>query len=122
MHRNTFINSPALLEPTLQFKQNPILFAAGQITGVEGYMESAATGIFAGMNAVSLIRNQPLKVLDNCTMLGALINFITDSSNNDFQPINANFGILPSLPIMIRDKKARCEEYTKRSLAAITSM
>ncbi len=119
MHRNTYINSPVLLESTLQYKQNPALLAAGQITGVEGYMESAATGILAGLNAVRLIRNQPLLRLNNCTMIGALVHFITDSSNKDFQPINANFGILPPLPTTIKDKKARYEEYAKRSLAAM---
>jgi methylenetetrahydrofolate--tRNA-(uracil-5-)-methyltransferase len=119
MHRNTYINSPRLLEPTLQYKKNSDILWAGQITGVEGYMESAATGILAGINAVRQIRKQPLLVLNNCTMLGALINFITDSSIKDFQPINANFGILPSLPTMIKDKKARYEEYAKRSREAM---
>lgn len=119
MHRNTYINSPRLLEPTLQHKKNPALFWAGQITGVEGYMESAATGILAGINAVRLTQKQPLLVLNNCTMLGALINFISDASNKDFQPINANFGILPPLPTVIKDKKARYEEYAQRSREAM---
>jgi len=115
MHRNTYINSPQLLEPTLQFKKNPSLFFAGQITGVEGYMESAATGILAGINMVRHIRNQDMLVLSNCTMLGALVGFITETNPKDFQPINANFGILPALPNQIRDKKTRYEEYVKRS-------
>ncbi|PKM77652.1 MAG: methylenetetrahydrofolate--tRNA-(uracil(54)-C(5))-methyltransferase (FADH(2)-oxidizing) TrmFO [Firmicutes bacterium HGW-Firmicutes-15] len=119
MHRNTYINSPRLLEPTLQYKKNPALFFAGQITGVEGYMESAATGILAGINAVRILQKQPLLVLNHCTMLGALINFITDNSNKDFQPINANFGILPPLATMIKDKKARYEEYARRSREAM---
>ncbi len=119
MHRNTYINSPRLLEPTLQYKKNPALFWAGQITGVEGYMESAATGILAGINAVRFLKQQPLLVLNHCTMLGALINFITDSSNKEFQPINANFGILPPLANMIKDKKARYEQYAQRSREAM---
>jgi methylenetetrahydrofolate--tRNA-(uracil-5-)-methyltransferase len=119
MHRNTYINSPRLLEPTLQYKKNPALFWAGQITGVEGYMESAATGIIAGINAVRLTHKKALLVLNQCTMLGALINFISDASNKDFQPINANFGILPPLPTVIKDKKARYEEYAKRSREAM---
>jgi methylenetetrahydrofolate--tRNA-(uracil-5-)-methyltransferase len=115
MHRNTYLNSPRLLQPTLQYKENPYLLFAGQITGVEGYMESAATGILSGINAVRLIRGQSLLVMSNSTMLGALVAFITDSSCRDFQPINANFGILPVLPNQIRDKKKRYEEYVKRS-------
>ena len=115
MHRNTYINSPQLLEATLQFKKNPSLFFAGQITGVEGYMESAATGILAGINMVRYIRQQDMLVMSNCTMLGALVGFITETGSKDFQPINANFGILPALPNPIRDKKIRYEEYVKRS-------
>ncbi len=115
MHRNTYINSPQLLEPTLQFKKIPNLLFAGQITGVEGYMESAATGILAGINMVRHIRQQEMLVMSNCTMLGALVGFITETGSKDFQPINANFGILPALPNPIRDKKIRYEEYVKRS-------
>jgi methylenetetrahydrofolate--tRNA-(uracil-5-)-methyltransferase len=115
MHRNTYINSPQLLEPTLQFKKNPGLFFAGQITGVEGYMESAATGILAGINMVRYIRKQNMLVLSNCTMLGALVEFVTTANPQDFQPINANFGILPALPNPVRDKKTRYDEYVKRS-------
>jgi len=115
MHRNTYINSPRLLQPTLQYKDNPHLLFAGQITGVEGYMESAATGILAGINGVRLSRGQSGLVMNNSTMLGALVAFITDSSHQDFQPINANFGILPVLPNRIRDKKKRYEEYVERS-------
>jgi methylenetetrahydrofolate--tRNA-(uracil-5-)-methyltransferase len=115
MHRNTYLNSPQLLEPTLQFKKIPSLFFAGQITGVEGYMESAATGILAGINMVRYIREQEMLVLSKCTMLGALVGFITGTNPQDFQPMNANFGILPALPNPIRDKKKRYEEYVKRS-------
>jgi methylenetetrahydrofolate--tRNA-(uracil-5-)-methyltransferase len=115
MHRNTYLNSPTLLRSTLQYKDNPRLFFAGQITGVEGYMESAATGILAGINAVRLNRGQAPLVLSNDTMLGALAAFITDPTQQDFQPINANFGILPALNQPIRDKKQRYQAYVERS-------
>jgi len=115
MHRNSYINSPLLLEPTLQFKKIPDLFFAGQITGVEGYMESAATGILAGINTLHYVQNEPLLVLSGNTMLGAMLSFITDAQQKDFQPINANFGILPALANKIKDKKTRYLEYVKRS-------
>lgn len=119
MHRNTFINSPRLLMPTLQYRGNPQLFFAGQITGVEGYMESAGTGILAGINATRLLRGQPLVVMDNRTMLGALVGMITDAHNEQFQPINANFGILPPLTSPPKDKKQRYADYALRSAAAM---
>lgn len=115
MHRNTYINSPRLLQPTLQLKKNPKWFFAGQITGVEGYMESAATGILAGVNAVRLCLSRPSLIMDPQTLLGALLAFITDPSQEDFQPVNANFGILPPLPVHIKDKKRRYEAYALRS-------
>lgn len=122
MHRNTYINSPRLLESTLRFKKNPNWFFAGQITGVEGYMESAATGILAGINMVRMIKEQNLLVMNKCTMLGALINFITQTNPEEFQPINANFGILPELLQPMRDKQRRYEEYVKRSQNIMTEI
>lgn len=119
MHRNTFINSPHLLEPTLQYRDNPRLFFAGQITGVEGYMESAATGIWAGINSARLFRQQSPIIMDKCTMLGALIEYITDPERTDFQPTNANFGILPPLAAPPRDKQSRYAQYVERSLQAM---
>jgi methylenetetrahydrofolate--tRNA-(uracil-5-)-methyltransferase len=119
MHRNTYLNSPQLLEPTLQYRGHPQLYFAGQITGVEGYMESAATGILAGINMVRQLNHQDLLVMSNNTMLGALAEFITDPSGKDFQPINANFGILPPLPNRIRDKQQRYEAYVTRSQTAM---
>lgn len=115
MHRNTYLNSPQILKPTLQFKKEPNLFFAGQITGVEGYMESAATGILAGINAVRQGRAQSPLVLSSETMLGALAAFITDSSQTNFQPVNASFGILPPLDQTYKDKKRRYEAYVLRS-------
>ena len=116
MHRNSFINSPRLLLPTLQHKDYPQWFFAGQITGVEGYMESAATGILAGINAVRLVIGKPLLVLPPEIILGALVHFITTCPVPDFQPVNANFGILPPLGEVIKDKKSRYQKYVERSL------
>ncbi len=115
MHRNTYINSPNVLLPTLQFKNDPRIIFAGQITGVEGYMESAATGILAGLNAVRYLKEQPPVTLNTQTMLGALLDFICNANPNDFQPMNANFGILPPLEQKIRDKKLRYQQYAERS-------
>ncbi|MBO8159338.1 methylenetetrahydrofolate--tRNA-(uracil(54)-C(5))-methyltransferase (FADH(2)-oxidizing) TrmFO [Thermosyntropha sp.] len=116
MHRNTYINSPSLLYPTLQYRKNPYLLFAGQITGVEGYMESAATGIIAGINAIKIVKGESLFVPEKVTMIGALLDFITSSNNKNFQPINANFGLLPSLPKNIKDKNIRNKAYLNRSL------
>jgi methylenetetrahydrofolate--tRNA-(uracil-5-)-methyltransferase len=122
MHRNTYLNSPHLLEPTLQCRRHPQFFFAGQITGVEGYMESAATGILAGINAVRRLNAQPMVVLSEDTMLGALVGFITNSAATEFQPINANFGILPPLPQRIKDKQLRYDEYVRRSRKVMAEM
>lgn len=94
MHRNSFINSPMLLNNTLEFKENKGLFFAGQITGVEGYVESAMTGILAGINAVNSIEDKPLTTFTTDTMSGSLMEYITDMDRKKFQPVNANFGIL----------------------------
>lgn len=115
MHRNTYINSPRILLPTLQLKQNPNWFFAGQITGVEGYMESAATGILAGANALRRCQDHAPLRMDPNTMMGSLLAFITDPSQADFQPVNANFGILPPLAVPVKDKKKRYEAYASRS-------
>jgi methylenetetrahydrofolate--tRNA-(uracil-5-)-methyltransferase len=122
MHRNSYINSPQLLLPTLQHRKTPQLLFAGQLTGVEGYMESAATGILAGINAARLLRDEPLLTLSPNTMLGALLTFITDNSQTDFQPMNANFGILPALDNPAKDKKKRHHQYVERSLQAMTEL
>lgn len=106
IHRNTFLNSPELLLPTLQTKKRADLFIAGQLTGVEGYVESIATGLLAGINAARLIRNEPPLVPPETTILGALIKYIT-SAHPNFQPMNANFGILPPLKTTARGLKKR---------------
>lgn len=120
MHRNTYLNSPRLLLPTLQFHSSPELLFAGQVTGVEGYMESAATGIFAGLNAMRLFKGEYPVTLPTESMLGSLINFITTADSKNFQPINANFGILPPLQNPSRDKKLRYERYAQRAVQAMT--
>ena len=116
MHRNTFINSTKLLDSTFQLKKKQNVFLAGQITGVEGYVESIASGLVAGINTVNLLENKEKIIFPKETMIGALSSYI--STNNDkFQPMNANFGILPELDgKKIKDKKIRYEELSKRAL------
>jgi methylenetetrahydrofolate--tRNA-(uracil-5-)-methyltransferase len=97
MHRNTFIYSPAHLLPTLQFRGKEALFFAGQITGVEGYVGNIATGLLAGLNAARLYNGMAPAALPETTMLGALCRYVTSASPADFQPMKANFGILPPL-------------------------
>lgn len=118
MHRNTYVNAPTVLEKTLQTKKRDDLFLAGQITGVEGYMESAATGILAGENAARLFKGEELITLPKITMLGALLDFITTAEEKNFQPMNANFGLMPDLDVHIKDKKERYAAYAERALKA----
>lgn len=121
MHRNTFINSPRLLLATGQRKNRPSLFYAGQITGVEGYIESAAGGCIAGINAARLsLEKEPLKWPDT-TMMGALMHHISSAHPESFQPMNVNFGLLPSLERKIRNKKERGTAYANRSLEALAA-
>jgi len=117
MHRNTFIFSPALLRPTLQFVARHDLFFAGQITGVEGYVGNIATGLLAGWNAARLLKGQQPVELPAETMTGALLRYITSASAADFQPMKANFGILPSLVGV--GKRQRGQKYGERALAAL---
>ena len=117
MHRNTFINSPKLLNKDLSLKQNPNIFFAGQLSGVEGYMESASSGIIAGINAVRKLEGKEPLILPKFTMIGALLSYITDESVADFQPMGANFGILPAIEPHIRDKRERYMAFSNRSLA-----
>lgn len=119
MHANCFINSPKLLSKTLQAKFNPNLFFAGQITGVEGYNESIATGLFAAINAYRLIKNKPLIELDNKTMLGALIDYITFEGHKNLQPVNSNWGIVAPIEL---DKKIKKDKKAKNSLLANRSI
>ena len=116
MHRNTFINSPKLLNKDFSFREREDLYFAGQITGVEGYMESAASGILAGIHMARKIKGEAPFHLPNITMLGALSDYISNPDIKDFQPMGANFGILPPLNEKIRDKKLRYEALAQRSL------
>jgi methylenetetrahydrofolate--tRNA-(uracil-5-)-methyltransferase len=119
MHRNTFINAPALLRPTMQFRGRDDLFFAGQIVGVEGYVGNAATGWLAGVNAARVLQAEPALVLPHETMLGALCHYVTHADASDFQPMKANFGIMPELDPPVRNKRQRYEQYSKRALEAL---
>lgn len=116
LHRNTFINAPQHLTPTLQWRQRESLFFAGQMTGVEGYIESAAVGMLAGINAARLLAGLPLLVPPPTTALGALLRYITDPERKRFQPMNVNFGLLPPLEMRLRGK-AKKEMHSQRALA-----
>ena len=123
MHRNTFLESPKLLLPTLQFLKRETLFAAGQITGTEGYAAAAAGGLLAGINASLLAKNKSLVTFPNESMIGSLMNFISNRNEimsnqkkNKFQPMPASFGLVPELTNKIKDKKLRYKAYQERSL------
>ena len=118
MHRNTYINSPKLLDNTYNFRKNSNIYFAGQITGVEGYVESISSGFVAGINAVQRFLNKEKIVYSKENVIGALASYISDEKEN-FQPMNANFGILPELPEKIRDKKERYKKLAERSLNKI---
>jgi methylenetetrahydrofolate--tRNA-(uracil-5-)-methyltransferase len=117
MHRNTFIHSPKLLDATLQFRTRPDLFFAGQITGVEGYVGNIATGLLAGVNAARLHAGEALMTLPPTTMLGALCNYVTHADEADFQPMKANYGILPPFENPGRmGRRERAKAFSARSL------
>jgi methylenetetrahydrofolate--tRNA-(uracil-5-)-methyltransferase len=122
MHRNTYINSPILLEPTMQWHSRPDLFYAGQITGVEGYVGNAATGLLAGLNAARLLQGEPPVILPKTTMLGALCHYVTHAEPKDFQPMKANFGLMPLFEQKIRNKQARYRAYAERALRDLDTM
>ncbi|MFL1664523.1 FADH(2)-oxidizing methylenetetrahydrofolate--tRNA-(uracil(54)-C(5))-methyltransferase TrmFO [Bacillus cereus] len=119
MHRNTFINSPNLLRPTYQYKQRDDLFFAGQMTGVEGYVESAASGLLAGINAARLVQGEEPVVLPPVTAMGSMANYITATNAKNFQPMNANFGLFAPLEKKIKKKPERNEAYAARALETI---
>jgi methylenetetrahydrofolate--tRNA-(uracil-5-)-methyltransferase len=117
MHRNTFINSPALLRPTLQWRERDDLLFAGQLVGTEGYVGSVASGFVAGLNAVRVTQGLVPVVFPPTTMIGALIHYVTHAESSRFQPMKANFGLLPDLESPIRDKQRRQSAYVVRALS-----
>ncbi|MCR4564095.1 MAG: methylenetetrahydrofolate--tRNA-(uracil(54)-C(5))-methyltransferase (FADH(2)-oxidizing) TrmFO [Clostridiales bacterium] len=119
MHRNTFIDSPRLLNSDFSLRENPNIFFAGQITGVEGYTESAASGIIAGINAFLRINGKETVTLPETNIIGALSRYISDETVKDFQPMGANFGILPPLGEKIRDKQERYMKIAERGVASL---
>lgn len=121
MHRNTFINAPAHLKPSLQFRQRDDLFFAGQITGVEGYVGSIGTGLLAGLNAARLVQGQPVWTLPSTTMLGALCHYVAHADPQDFQPMKANFGIMPPLAVPPRHKSERKRAFAERAARDLES-
>ena len=122
MHRNSFMNSPELLRPTYQSKKRDDLFFAGQMTGVEGYVESAGSGLVAGINAARLAKGEELIEFPRETAIGSMAYYITHAEGKHFQPMNANFGLFPSLPERVRDKKLRYETLAERALSALAKM
>ncbi|WMT27814.1 FADH(2)-oxidizing methylenetetrahydrofolate--tRNA-(uracil(54)-C(5))-methyltransferase TrmFO [Bacillus aerius] len=122
MHRNTFINSPSLLKPTYQFKNRDDLFFAGQMTGVEGYVESAASGLVAGINAARFVKGEELVTLPEETAIGSMAYYITSTNKKSFQPMNANFGLLKDLGVRIKNKQERYAEYAKRAIETIQTI
>jgi methylenetetrahydrofolate--tRNA-(uracil-5-)-methyltransferase len=107
IHRNTYINAPTLLQPTLQMKSHPNVFFAGQICGVEGYVESIATGLLAGMHAAGLALGTPLQPAPRASAFGSLTHYVTQADPRNFQPANITFDLLPALDRKIRDRKER---------------
>lgn len=120
MHRNTFLNSPVLLKETYQMKEIPQLYFAGQITGVEGYVESISSGMVAALNAIRQIRKEKDIIFPKETMIGVLASYIT-TPNKNFQPMNANFGIVPPLEEKIKDKKVKYGKLADRAIEAIVT-
>lgn len=119
MHRNSFMNSPELLEQTYASKKRSDVFFAGQMTGVEGYVESAASGLVAGLNAAKLAKAEEPVIFPQETVIGSMAYYITHAAGKHFQPMNANFGLLPELPERIKDKKLRYETLANRALTAL---
>ena len=121
MHRNTYIESPALINKYLQFIRRPDLFFAGQITGVEGYVGSIATGLIAGINSARIIQNGSLIKIPDCTMVGSLCRYISNEQIKDFQPMKPNFGIMPPIPSKIHGKRERAKYHAGRSISGLKS-
>jgi methylenetetrahydrofolate--tRNA-(uracil-5-)-methyltransferase len=119
IHRNSYLNSPAALTPHLSARDDDTLLFAGQITGVEGYTESSATGLLAGMNLSRLLSGAKAELPPPATMIGALYRYMREAEPEHFQPMNANFGLLDDLPVLIKDKKKKREMFAERALSAM---
>jgi methylenetetrahydrofolate--tRNA-(uracil-5-)-methyltransferase len=119
VHRNTYINGPALLTPTLQLRVRPQIFFAGQISGVEGYVESIATGLVAGLGAAALATGEAPRVFPRETAIGSLCAYVSGADPADYQPANITFDLLPKLENPPRDRKVRHAEVCRRALAAL---
>ena len=117
IHRNSYVNSPASLSPYLGLRDDPTTLFAGQLTGVEGYTESTATGLLAGLNLSRLLSGDEPLVPPPTTMLGALYRYLRDADPKHFQPMNANFGLVDELPTRVKDKKLKREKIAERALA-----
>ncbi len=122
MHRNTYINSPQYLTDNYNMKEFPKIYFAGQITGVEGYIESAASGLWAGISAASAVLGKEMPKITSKTALGALANYISNPAVEDFQPMNVNFGIFEDLGVRIKDKKEKAQKYAERSFLEIETL
>jgi methylenetetrahydrofolate--tRNA-(uracil-5-)-methyltransferase len=116
IHRNSYLNSPAALSPHLAARDEPALLFAGQITGVEGYTESSATGLLAGINLARILSGEDPVIPPPTTMIGALYRYMSEADPKHFQPMNANFGLVDDLPERIRDKKRKREMLAERAL------
>ena len=121
MHRNTFVNSPTILHPTLQCHTRPDLFFAGQITGTEGYVGSTMGGLIAGINMARQLQGQPLLELPRTSMIGALLHYVTHAEPESFQPMKANMGILPEMDEFIKGKNNRYAAYAERAQRDFTA-
>jgi methylenetetrahydrofolate--tRNA-(uracil-5-)-methyltransferase len=121
VHRNSYVNAPATLSPHLAARDDPTLLFAGQLTGVEGYTESSATGLLAGINLARLLHGEEPLVPPPTTMLGALYRYLREADPAHFQPMNANFGLLEPLDPPVKDKERKRQRFGERALAAIES-
>jgi methylenetetrahydrofolate--tRNA-(uracil-5-)-methyltransferase len=117
IHRNSYVNSPASLTPHLSLRDDESVLFAGQLTGVEGYTESTATGLIAGMNLSRILHGKPPVLPPPTTMLGALYRYLREADPKHFQPMNANFGLVDDLPARVKDKRAKREKLAERALA-----
>ena len=116
MHRNSYICSPKHLDYDFSLKNYPLTFIAGQLSGVEGYMESTASGLIAGVSMAQKINGKTLAILPKTTIIGAITRYLVSADADSFQPMNANFGILPPLDAKIKDKSLKKQEYSNRAI------